>query len=629
MKAIQAADARHRGLIADVLYERDTPLSLRIAAKLLDVEHLRRPHVWRYAKSVLKRAMIREDAKMFARLAYRIERASIGYAGETASVKSGLDGEKRTMRIFGPKTQRWVRRACWRYLRDLARYRPEKYVDAAAHILSHYRPEDAGVAKKGYGTFADAFLLHRILHARSDRYVVRWRTLRHEHASAKAVEKPEGMREEAFPTLWDGRPEAFLRLLARARFREVQDFALDGLVRHPEVLRSAKIARLLDVVALSRLEATVLVTQELERRFEEAIASGDPGWSLIEAVLAHPHDDLSSTVVRWLERSAQAWTGSIERIVAVMEASDRKVRMRAVPIAASYLRTAAPRFRSELASRVLERLRDGDHAELAMLARDALAEELASMLDVDALLGLIRDGSNSAKQLAGHLLGRRKDALEVIGLPGLMALTDHEIAAVRAAGHAILRGAALRDPSPLFALAESQWEDTQKLAFELLRAFPLASLGLDGVISLCDSTQPAVSELGRELVVRHFAELDAEQVLFRLSEHPSQAMRRYALELIEAHLRPGAVPLMRLEAFFRACLFDMRPRRELKHGLLAFLAARGLADERQGEHVAALLADVLRTHTRSDFDRVSETLARVQVAHPEVHTDLRLFLEAE
>ncbi|MEM9195085.1 MAG: hypothetical protein AAGF12_38290, partial [Myxococcota bacterium] len=95
-------------------------------------------------------------------------------------------------------------------------------------------------------------------------------------------------------------------------------------------------------------------------------------------------------------------------------------------------------------------------------------------------------------------------------------------------------------------------------------------------------------------------------------------------ELISEHLRPGVVPLMRIEGFHRACLFDLWPDRALKWGVLSFLLRRGLADEGQAEHVATILDGVLRTRTESDFQRVSEALAQIQTRYPSVQSRLRL-----
>jgi hypothetical protein len=166
------------------------------------------------------------------------------------------------------------------------------------------------------------------------------------------------------------------------------------------------------------------------------------------------------------------------------------------------------------------------------------------------------------------------------------------------------------------------------VAFDALRKVGLERLGLDGIIGLCDSTRRDVRALGRELAAAHMNDLDADAVLFRLAEHPDRDMKLFALELVRAHLRPGFVPLARIESFCRACLLDARPVRELKYGLVDLLGERGAADERQGELAAAILDSFVRSATKEDFERVAAALARIQLAHPAVHSSLALRSEA-
>ncbi|HET6584042.1 MAG TPA: hypothetical protein VFG69_11350, partial [Nannocystaceae bacterium] len=626
--AIAGEDPRKRGTIADALYERDTPLALRVARRMITSDSIRAPHQWRYAKSVLKRAMLRDDTATFAQLAYAIERASLGYAGATAVVTSGLDGQKRSTLVFGKRTQAYVRRATWRYLRDLARYEPALYVDAAARVLGHYRPTDAKPPTGPYGAFADAFLLNRILYGASDRMRVDWRAMRHKFLGVHAVRPKVHVREEAFSRLWDAYPAAHLAVLARAQLPEIEDFALRGVIRHPHVLADAAVAVLLDIAARDREAVRELVRGELERR----LAADPSDWALVEAVIARGLPALRDASVRWLDATAAAWTTDEARLSACFAAADPRVRTEAARIAAPRVAAASAELRERLADRLLaviatDEPQPGAHAAWIHLAREALVPELERRFDLDALIDAVRTGNTALQQVAGFLLGRRDGALAKLGLAGLVALANHELVAVRMAGHAIVRGAAaqlVRDPSALFALAESEWDDTRELAAELLRGLPLAALGLDGVIGLCDSTTPSVQELGRELVVRHFAELDADTVLFRLTEHPARAMRIYALALVREHLRPGMVPLARIEGFMRTTLFDPRPNRGLKVGLLELLLDRGLMDENQAELVAGVLGDLLRTHTVFDFQRVSQALARIQTAFPEVTTELQL-----
>jgi hypothetical protein len=258
----------------------------------------------------------------------------------------------------------------------------------------------------------------------------------------------------------------------------------------------------------------------------------------------------------------------------------------------------------------------------------ALLDELAALFTLTDLLALVDSGAPEARGVAGALLGRRPDALDEVGIDRLVALASADVAAVRWAAHAIVRGAAARfasDPTVLFLLAESAWDDTRSAAFAVLRSEALRPhLGLDAIIRLCDSTIADVQAFGRELVVHRFVELDAEEVLFRLVEHPQRDMRLFALGLVRAELRDGYVPLARIEGFCRACLFDVWPDRRLKHGLLDFLLVRALRDERQGELVASSLDPVVRTRTREDFDRVAHALARIQLAWPAVRCELPL-----
>jgi hypothetical protein len=240
------------------------------------------------------------------------------------------------------------------------------------------------------------------------------------------------------------------------------------------------------------------------------------------------------------------------------------------------------------------------------------------------LLALIDDGSPSARTIAGCLLGRHPEALTELGLERLTALAQHEVASVRAGAHALIRaGAALlrADPSVLFVLVESTWEDTRTLAFDLLRnVIDAAKLGLEGFLGLLDSNRVDVQNVGCELVRRHFAELPAAELVYRLAQHPHPNVRRFALDLAVKHLPAGPEALARLRDFFRAALFDLWPERKVKRQVLDFLVARGLGDEREARVAAAILGDAVRLQGRADFERALEGLVRLQLAYPDVDT---------
>jgi hypothetical protein len=277
--------------------------------------------------------------------------------------------------------------------------------------------------------------------------------------------------------------------------------------------------------------------------------------------------------------------------------------------------------------------RPGAHEAAALLARIALLEELDRLLSLDDIVWLIAYGSLPAQAVGGSLLGRRPGAVGELGLERLTALAQHEIAAVRAAAHTLLRNSldVLRaDPSPLFALAESDWADTRTLAFSLLRdEIGLESLGLDGLIGLVDSGREDVRAAGRDLVQKHFAALPAGEVIGRLVQHPEPSMRPFIIGLVLEHLPTGTEPLEKVQDFCRAALFDLWPDRRVKRQVIDLLRERGLRSEAEARVAARLLGEMVRLRGKGDFERALDALVRLQLAYPDLETAIHLRMEDE
>lgn len=628
MTALKAVEEKQRGLIADLLYEADTPVASHAAQRLLRSVPLERPHQWRYAKSVLKRAMLRHDARTFGWLAHAIEERARLSKGSKAELKSGLDGVKRPTTVFSKKTQAFVRRLCWRYLTRVARWRPDRYALLCAEVLVAYGPEDLRPPKGLIGRFGECYLLSRILWGKSDRFTFNTTAMRVRFKSAQKVKEPAAsVREEAHPELWDMRPKSFLRIASAAELPEVLEFAARGLGRHPHVLAKATTKQLVEMLARDHEGIVKLGAGELERRFDPQ----KPDTKVLARLIGHDVVLVRELGARFAEQSAGVWAIDPASVVALLLAARAEASPRVCEAAIAALAKSVD-ARKAVAPAILKALRapepsEGAHGALAEVARRSLAAELDALLDTQELLQIIDSGSNAARAVAGMVLGRRPDAVGVIGLDRLRSLAESEVVAVRRGAHALIESAIesfRADPAPLFVLAESAWKDTREVAFAMLRAIGFEKIGLDGLIGLCDSSQPDARALGRELVKQHFDQLDPQEVLFRLVEHPARDMRGFALELIEGHLKPGFVPLSRIEGFCRGCLLDLSPDRGVKRRLIAFLEGRGTEDERQAEVVVAILSAVVRTHTIADFQRVLGALARVQLAFPSAARDVRL-----
>ena len=620
-QAVKALDGQHQGLALDTLYEIGTPAAVAAVRSVLDGTDFARPYLWRYIKSIYKRSQLRHDPVTFGWLSHAIESQGRKTVGESASVKSGYDGAQRKVTIFHRRTRDFVRRLGWRYLRNLAAYRFDLYAPAAAEVLVAYTPEDAEEPEGLRGEFARCYLLHRILWGASPRFALDDRRVTFRYRDTLASTHRPDVREEAFPHLWDAQPAAYLRVLSAARLPEAHVFAARAVAGpHRRVLEEAGAGTILQLLRAPYEPTVQLGLEELDRRFDP----DRPDMALLDCMLSDELPLARALGRRWLRLAAPHWTGDREWVLVFLGLPDAATAALAAELATERLRDD-PELRRVLAVRLLARLRapepgPGAHDVYSQLARAALAEEMGALLSLPDLLAMVTGGSPPVQAMAGDLLARRPEALAHLGLEGLAALAGHEVAAVRAAAHALLRGASDRfrtDPGPLYLLIESDWADTRAVAFDLVRnQVGPETLGPDAIMGLLDSNRPDVQDVARELVKRHFAELKPRVLVARMVEHPHPNMRRFALDLVVEHLPDHVDALAGIEWFLRAAMLDLRPDRLVKRRVIDFLLKRGLRDSYQAEVASRILGEFARMDVRDDFEHALEALARLGLAHP-------------
>jgi hypothetical protein len=628
--AIEAIPLKQRGLILDSLYDMGTPALVAAVCQALQQHTLGRTHFWRYAKSIYKRSILRNDARTFAILYHAIEAEGMHSKGTTAFVKSGFDGAQRNSPIFRKNTQGFCRRLGWRYLRKIAMYRPELYAKVAAEVLIAYTESDRRPASGFYGDMSHSYLFQRILFGKSSRHRFDSRTMKFRFINAKSAQQPSGIREENFPEQWDAYPLAYVRLLEDGQLEEVQSFAVAAIKRaHRHVVEGASSETILKMLQSFFAPTVMLATAELSRRFNPLA----PDWALFELVVGDQREAVRALGLKWLKLAAGSWVRDLGKVVTFLSMGHGDVRSVACELLLQVLPQMTKDYRESLAKKLLEELKkpetnEGAHDGFGRLAREALAEEINPLLTLDELLALMETGSLAAKALAGELLGKRPEALEALGMNRILAMAEHQIAAIRAGAHQLLVMAIpqlRQQPSILFTLSESQWEDTRQCAFRLLRTeIDISSLGIDGLLGLCDSNRVDVQLVGQEILQQHFDKVDMQEVLFRLAEHPHPNMRTFTLKLLMEYLPVGVASLDRVNLFFRAAFFDLWPQRSTKRMLLGWLEQRGCQDAEQASYVSSLLNDFLRTATISDFENVIQALVRIQLKFPDIASELRV-----
>ncbi len=630
-----ALPVRELGLALDTLYELGTAKAEAAVRAALVTAGIDVPHVWRYVKSIFKRSILRRDCKVFGLLAYRIERTARKTAGTDANVKSGFDGVTRKSPIFRRRTQHYMMRLSWRYLRNLARYEPALYTRTAAEVLVHYQPSDANEPSGLTGSLATCYLLHQILRGRSSRHELVRSSLLFRNRSVKGSAPAQG-REESFPGLWDSSPQVFVYLLANARLLEVHEFALSAVNRaHRNVIEQAGHE---DIVAFLSAphEGTVdLGLAELNRRFNPA----KPDLQLLGALAADGRPSVRDLALHWLETSAAVWSTDTETLIGLLSAKDTIVRDAIARLASPELAAADPALRHTLAEWISKRLlqpesEQGQHEGLALIATQALLAELAPLLPMEQLIVLLATGSSGARSVAGALLGWHAEAIDSIGLARLAVLGSHEVAALRESVRSLLRRALpalIADPSPLFTLVESNWPDTRDFAINLLREEVAPSLGTDAALGFLDSSRKDVQALGRDLLFRELdtlGDVKRAEIVARLAQHPHGGVRQIAVEIL-VNGRAETLSLgPEILALLRAILFDLKASRVSRTRALSILRTAGLRDEENARAASVLLSDFAGTEGKRDFELTLTALTEIHLAFPAVPNPVHLFAGA-
>jgi hypothetical protein len=627
-EALKATPLKDRGLALDTLYEVGRPAGMRAVVHTLGASDLGDPFVWRYAKSVFKRSLLRFDLATFGVLAHQMDVESREGTGTRADLKSGYDGQVKSTLVFGRRTRQYVRRRSWRWLRRLAAWRPDVYAAAAAEAIVHYTVEDEELPSGRFGAYASCYLLHRVLWGRSSRYRFLSGSLRARREPNAPAAAPEGVREESFPDLWDRSPAAYLRLLGGSRLVVVQQFAFAAITsRYRAVLETATTEQVLALLDAPYEPTVQLAIDELRRRFDPA----RPDWTLLAALLADARAAVAALGLSWLEPTSAQWARDPEVLALLLgsvrpEASDTVARL-----AVQSLADAPATTRRAVAGRLFASLLEGEpqegaHQALANVLLPAMLPELVALgLSFERLSAAIDTGSNALRAVAAAVVVRRPGALDELGILRVVAMAKHEAQSVRDAAFQLLEQNVQRfavDPWPLLAIAESPWTDGRRRAVALVRQLDLTHLPLEAIFEIVDSSREELQGLGRDVLMQTKDRWEPAQVVPRLLEHPQPGMRPFTLSLAEAYVLGKVAREAAAPAFFRAVLLDLQPRRVVKQQAIRLLVASGLRGIDEAREAARVLGAMLDTKTQHDFEDAMEGLAHLHLAFPELSSQL-------
>ncbi|MEO0557872.1 MAG: WGR domain-containing protein [Bacteroidota bacterium] len=429
---------------------------------------------------------------------------------------------------YTPKTRAYLRRRMWRTLRRLGEAGDAAYVPMAVGALLAYTDDDAQEPRTivynwyhwetrsmrsrttRYDAFAPYLAFNHILYANSPRFVLK--------KSNKAWSLREGVemgtpapeaREEAFPALWDARPEGLMHLVSESRCAPVHTFAVRALRANPDFLDRLDVDDVLMLLSRSYPETVGLGLELAERLYDPAT----PDRQLVDALLGAALEDARKMALSWIADQPKVFLHDSTFAAALLTHEHADVRAGARELLTS---TTLLGLNTEaLIGRCLATLigfdaeTDADRIRGIGDALLALFPEPLSRISLGAIEDLIRHPVPAVQAVGGRLLVHHQTPPEA--LPGALiaALMTASDAETRAEGMTLFAGlpdASLLDqPETLEALALSPLSDVRAAARPVIAR--LAGASADFASSITESLLPPLYR--RETIDGLHADLSA------------------------------------------------------------------------------------------------------------------------
>lgn len=512
LQAYLDSDDSRRFAVLDTLYLVDNqnvrPALLHIAR----TAPLRPPYFQRI-RHIFKAAEYRADAEMFGLLAYRFEKRramfsnnryggnlsrdsrwfSWVYASEIGFVRDARQEiRKPDAKIaYGSRTRNYLRQRVWRTLRRLGQLGDLTYVKLAVEILLAYSDADARPVRKSvyyswqarqtrtihWDAYANYWPFNHILYENSPRY------LRKPNSSGWRCRPPyrpgdpaPDLREEAFPRLWEQRPDALLRLLAESECRPVHEFAVKALRDCPRFCAELPVETV--IMLLNRpYEATVRFGFELAQARYEPYR---PDRGLVLAVAGCLVAEARAEAHRWIDQNRGYFLEDSDFVVALTVSRRADTRafaqklLRSAALSEAEARLLIGRLIAHLLT--LEAAQTDLAADLADTIFQSFGWQLHS-LGLEVIQDLLAHPLQAAQELGGNILLHHN--------LGANDLPEAIITALIASPYEVIRGIGLK----LFG----QLSDFTLLKQEKL----IVSLAMHELPDLRQAIRPVIRRLSR------------------------------------------------------------------------------------------------------------------------------------
>ncbi len=285
---------------------------------------------FRAIRHLFKAAEFRADGEVFGLIAYRVEKSKENYTHPKwwdkiwmnrnwVNVKEEV--KKKNPKIsYSNRTREYFKRRTWRTLQRLGEDQSEDYVKMAVGVLLPFDDQvDFTRARKTvqyswvqdeqtrrwnsitkethYDDYSGYITFNHILYQNSPRYELKRMAKAWSCKETYRPGQPEPkIREEAFPKLWNKKPEGLIHLLTDSNSKRVHHFAVRAVRANSAIFEKIDVD-LLKIWLTKPFESTVLLALEIA---EQKYNPLNPDKALVSALIHSPIKAARSLGEKWI-----------------------------------------------------------------------------------------------------------------------------------------------------------------------------------------------------------------------------------------------------------------------------------------------------------------------------------------
>jgi predicted DNA-binding WGR domain protein len=402
-----------------------------------------KPNYFRAFRHIFKAAEYRRDAEVFGWLAYRFEKCRANFSTWNPLDKKSRNGnwvyigdgrnyrpedhiqdarqeiQSPTSRIaYGSRTRFYLRKRVWRTLRKLAQIGDLDYVKMAVGVLLPYSDADAQPVKETlvfdsskrdfvkvyWDAYASYWVFNHLLYTNSPRYFLRYnsKAWRCRVAYTPGDAAPTA-REEAYPQLWEKRPEGLLHLIAESQCSPVLEFAARALNACDEFCSQLDVDTILMILARPYESTARLGFKLAKQQYKPLAANRDLSLALANCVLAEARAEAQN----WITSERERFIADSDFIAAIVFSVHQDTRAFARHLLCSSTFTDANA--KSLAVKLIAQLctLESSQGEEARDVCDTILKSFAPQLhslDLQVILELLAHPLLEVQELGGQLL---------------------------------------------------------------------------------------------------------------------------------------------------------------------------------------------------------------------------------